>query len=118
MPERSRVEVEVLRTEFSTDHDGTRVALDLRIPDAGAVTLKADVGVRIDTGRESSAPEGTVPPRVGTLTAADGLVLEPDPHGRFRLPGGGEWTLLVHSRDFAALDLQIDAHIEAADGGA
>lgn len=76
------------------------------------VTLATDIGVRNDTGREVSAPLGSVEPVASMLIGTDGQRLAPDRAGTFVLPAGDEshWTLVVDHEQSAVLRLDVTAN--------
>lgn len=114
---RSRVDLNIGPMDYLRGADGAEVRIELAVdaPGGKPTVVEVDVGVRNDTGRESSAPEGAVPPRLGRLRSPDGTVIEPDARGRFRVPegSGAAWFLSVFTRDVAALDLDIAAYVDS-----
>jgi hypothetical protein len=112
---RHHVDLEVGAMHYSPEASGTEVRIELTVDSGGKpAVVEVDLGVRNDTGRESSAPEGAVPPRLRDLRSPDGRVVKPEGGGRFSLPegSGSTWLLSLFTRDVVALDLDIVAYFD------
>lgn len=108
---RDRIGIQIAGATLATGDRGREVRVALLVNQRDQpVRLETKVGVRTDTGREISPPEGSVPPELGVLVSPEGEVIHPGTNGNFRVPPGPQatWVLTIDYHELAALDVMVD----------